>query len=130
MTTDTKTKTEAPAQELKQSAPLAKPAPVIALGAALPADYWSRDRVELIKKSIVPQGCTDLEFEFFLEQCKRTELDPLKKEAYLLERKMKINRGTKDEKWVSRFEFQPSEAGLAARTDRFPDFGGINWAAV
>ncbi|MBN1205697.1 MAG: recombinase RecT, partial [Myxococcaceae bacterium] len=32
--------------------------------------------------------------------------------------------------WVTRYEFQPSEAGMLARAERFPDFKGIQASAV
>lgn len=91
---------------------------------------WRRERIELIKKQVVPQGCTDAEFDVFIEQCKRTGLDPMKGECFLVERRTKINRNTPKEAWVSRFTFQPAENGMMARADDFPDFGGIRAAAV
>ncbi len=93
------------------------------------AEVWSRERIDLIKKNVCPQGIPDGDFSLFLEQCKRTALDPLIKEAFCVKRR--VNIGNKDRPvWVDKFEFQPAEAGMAARADKFPDFGGLRGAVV
>lgn len=41
------------------------------------------------------------------------------------------NAGNREKpNWVTRYEFQPSEAGMLARAERFPDFKGIQASAV
>jgi phage recombination protein Bet len=95
--------------------------------AAQPA--WSRERVDLIKRTICPKGISDDEFALFIEQCKRSGLDPLLKEAFCVGRRQ--NTGSRERpNWVTRYEFQPSEAGMLARAERFPDFKGIQASAV
>lgn len=96
---------------------------------------WTRERIDLIKRQVCPAGVTDDEFAIFIEQCKRTQLDPLIKEAFCVPRRVKIERpnpngGRPIEDWITKHEFQPAEAGMSARADRFPDFRGISAAAV
>jgi phage recombination protein Bet len=90
---------------------------------------WSAERVELIKRTICPKGIGEDEFALFIEQCKRSGLDPLLKEAFCVARRQ--NAGNRERpNWVTRYEFQPSEAGMLARAERFPDFKGIQASAV
>jgi phage recombination protein Bet len=90
---------------------------------------WSRERVELIRRTICPKGIGEDEFALFIEQCKRSGLDPLLKEAFCVGRRQ--NAGSRERPhWVTRYEFQPSEAGMLARAERFPDFKGIQASAV
>jgi phage recombination protein Bet len=90
---------------------------------------WSRERVELIRRTICPKGIGEDEFALFIEQCKRSGLDPLLKEAFCVGRRQ--NTGTRERpNWTTRYEFQPSEAGMLARAERFPDFKGIQASAV
>jgi phage recombination protein Bet len=93
------------------------------------AGQWGRERVELIRRTICPKGIGEDEFALFIEQCKRSGLDPLLKEAFCVGRRQ--NAGSRDKPlWVTRYEFQPSEAGMLARAERFPDFKGIQASAV
>ncbi|HSP79954.1 MAG TPA: phage recombination protein Bet [Myxococcaceae bacterium] len=93
------------------------------------AGPWGRERVELIRRTICPKGIGEDEFSLFIEQCKRSGLDPLLKEAFCVARRQ--NAGSRDRpQWVTRYEFQPSEAGMLARAERFPDFKGIQASAV
>ncbi|WP_224373063.1 phage recombination protein Bet [Hyalangium versicolor] len=90
---------------------------------------WSRERVELIRRTICPKGIGEDEFTLFIEQCKRSGLDPLLKEAFCVGRRQ--NTGSRERPtWTTRYEFQPSEAGMLARAERFPDFKGIQASAV
>lgn len=138
------TNTTTPAQQVGpavngNTAPLAKAEAPVA-GDLLPSAgaqviTWTRERVDLIKRQICPRGITDDEFAIFIEQCKRTALDPLIKEAYCVPRRVKIEipnpSGDRPiEQWITKHEFQPAEAGMASRADRFPDFRGIKAAAV
>lgn len=91
---------------------------------------WNQERVDLVKKTICPKGITDDELAVFLLQCKRTELDPLIKEAFCIPRRQNIAPKGQPENWITKNEFQPAEAGMAARADRFPDYRGIKCAAV
>jgi phage recombination protein Bet len=93
------------------------------------AGPWGRERVELIRRAICPKGIGEDEFSLFIEQCKRSGLDPLLKEAFCVARRQ--NAGSRDKpNWVTRYEFQPSEAGMLARAERFPDFKGIQASSV
>ncbi|WNG55867.1 phage recombination protein Bet [Archangium gephyra] len=93
------------------------------------SSQWSSERVELIKRTICPRGIGEDEFALFIEQCKRSGLDPLLKEAFCVARRQ--NAGNREKpNWVTRYEFQPSEAGMLARAERFPDFKGIQASAV
>lgn len=90
---------------------------------------WNEERRALIRRTICPQGIPDDEFTLFMEQCTRSGLDPLLKQAFCVKRRM--NLGTKERpNWVDRFEFQPSEAGMLTRAETFPDYGGIDAAEV
>jgi phage recombination protein Bet len=108
---------------------------------------WTRERIDLIKRSICPKGISDDEFTLFVEQCKRSGLDPLLKQAFCVPREMKgpvkKNKDGSDvmEQWrngswhpvyerITRYEFQPAEAGMLARANRFPDYEGISAAEV
>ena len=47
---------------------------------------WTREEIDLIKKTAVPQGATDAEFKLLLYQAKRTGLDPLSGQIRLIKR--------------------------------------------
>lgn len=90
---------------------------------------WTRERIDLVKRAICPKGITDDEFALFIEQCKRSGLDPMLKEIFCVPRRKNV--GTRDNpKWVTIHEAQPSEAGMLGRAEKFPDFRGITAAAV
>lgn len=93
------------------------------------ADEWNRERIDLIKRTVCPQGIPDNEFALFIEQCKRSGLDPLVKQAFCVKRRQNIG-SRQNPKWVDKYEFQPAEAGMLARAEQFPDFRGITAAAV
>jgi phage recombination protein Bet len=102
---------------------------VLADRAEMQAGGWTRERVDLIKRTICPKGISDDEFALFIEQCKRSGLDPLLKEAFCVPRRQNI--GTREKpNWTAKHEFQPSEAGMLSRAERFPDFEGIQASAV
>jgi phage recombination protein Bet len=130
MTTDTKTKSASAILEgvVVETNAIERVTPTA--GAQIMVPTWTRERIELLKKAVCPKEITDAEFELFLEQCKRTGLDPLLKQAYCIERKQKIQDARGAWVWVVRFEFQAAEAGLAIRADLQPDFRGIKGAAV
>ncbi|WP_223644451.1 phage recombination protein Bet [Corallococcus sp. EGB] len=90
---------------------------------------WSQDRVDLVKRTICPRGISEDEFLLFMEQCKRSGLDPLLKEAFCVARRLNIGNRERPN-WVTKHEFQPSEAGMLARAERFPDYEGIQAAEV
>lgn len=97
-------------------------------GNIVPITEWTRERIDLVKKTVCPSGISDAEFSLFIEICKRSGLDPLTKEIFCVPRR--VNVGSKDSpRWIVKHEAQPAEAGLLARADRFADFGGIKAAA-
>lgn len=90
---------------------------------------WNQDRVDLVKRTVCPKGISNDEFALFIEQCKRSGLDPLLKEAFCVPRKKNI--GSRDNpNWITAHEFQPSEAGMLVRAEDFPDFRGVSASAV
>ncbi len=90
---------------------------------------WNQERVDLVKRTVCPKGITNDEFALFIEQCKRSGLDPLLKEAFCVPRNKNI--GKKDnQQWVTIHEFQASEAGMLVRAERFPDYAGCAASAV
>ena len=97
-----------------------------------PAQYTfvlNSETRELIRRTVIPNGATDDEVALFLEQCLRSGLNPLLKECFCVPRRQ--NAGNRDRpQWVTRHEFQPSETGMLARAERFPDFKGIQASAV
>lgn len=97
---------------------------------------WSDARIKLMKRKLSPPGTTDDEFAIFLEQCKRSQLDPLMGEADLVVRSSQKQTGQRGpdgypiKAWVDERVFQPREQGLEARADRFEDFLGMRSAVV
>lgn len=90
---------------------------------------WTQDRIDLIKRTICPKGIGTDEFLLFIEQCKRSGLDPLLKEAFCVPRNANI--GSKQSpKWVTKHEFQPSEAGMLTRAEKMADYRGVQCSAV
>ena len=83
----------------------------------------------VIKASICPKGIGEDEFTLFLEQCKRSGLDPLLRQAFCVPRR--FNAGSRERpNWTTKHEFQPSEAGMLARAEQFPGYEGISGAEV
>lgn len=103
--------------------------PLIAPPAKEGGSPWSKERAELVRRTICPKGISEDEFALFVEQCKRSGLDPLLKEAFCVARRQNVGNRERPN-WVTKYEFQPSEAGMLARAERFPDFRGIQASAV
>lgn len=92
-------------------------------------DNWTPERIDLVRRQICPKGITDDAFALFMEQCRRSGLDPLLKQAFCVERRQNIGNREKPN-WVTKHEFQPAEAGMLARAEHFPGFEGITAAEV
>jgi len=92
---------------------------------AFQAVALTEERKAFIKKQFAPPGCSDVDLEYFFAFCGRTGLDPVLKQAYLVERGSMVNGS-----WVVRFEPMASIAGMTARADALPDFRGMLGGAV
>lgn len=53
-------------------------------------NLWSRERLDLIKRTLVPPDITDTEFALFVEVCKRRGLDPFLRHIYAVKRGGKL----------------------------------------
>lgn len=90
---------------------------------------WTQERRELVKRTVCPKGISDDAFALFIEQCRRSGMDPLIKESYCVERRTNI--GTKDKpNYVVQHVFQGAEGGFLTRAERFPDYRGCTAGAV
>lgn len=89
------------------------------------APAMTQERKDFLKRQFCPPGCPDIAFEFFIAYCERTQLDPVIKQAYLVERSAQVNG-----EWVKKYEPMSAEAGMAARADAMPDFEGIDDGVV
>ncbi len=87
------------------------------------------ERVELIKRTSCPKGISDDDFALFIETCRRSGLDPLLKQAFCVPRRNNIGSREKPN-WVEKHECQPSEAGMLARAEEFPDYLGTQASEV
>lgn len=85
------------------------------------APVWDSARLALAKKMVCPPGTTDLEFEYCIAWCTRTGLDPFIQQAYFVPRREKLADGS----YVNKVAPMAAIAGLAARADSMPDYGGM-----
>jgi len=105
-------------------------ATAVAGAAELANRLFTRERVELIKKQVCPAGITDGEFALFIEQCRRSGLDPMMKEAYCVPRRARVKDAQGNEREVEVHTFVASEQGLQVRAHRSGVFLGQRAGAV
>lgn len=130
-------------QEVPELEDLRNKGPIAVASARPPAEVWTQERIELIKKQICPAGITDDEFAVFLEKCRRSGLDPLMGECFCVPRKVSVKypdpKGTIDRgtglvmmltRNVEQHVFQAAEQGMEVRAHRSGDFLGIRAAAI
>lgn len=89
------------------------------------ADEFSASQIELIKNTIA-KGATDDELALFMATCKRTGLDPISRQLYMIERRFK----DKDGSWSRKMEIQASIDGfrvIAERTGHYQGQDGPYW---
>jgi phage recombination protein Bet len=90
---------------------------------------WSKEDVDVVKKTVCPAGIPDAEFKLFIMKCQASGMNPLLGEAFCIKRNQNI--GSKDSpKWIEVFQFTPGEQGMEGRADDFPDYRGLRAAAV
>lgn len=93
-------------------------------------NIWTQERIDLVKRTVCPKGIGEDEFLLFMEQCRRSGLDPLLREAFCVPRRVKVSQKGEPDRWVTKHEFQPAESGMLTRAMRAPDFRGIQASAV
>lgn len=91
---------------------------------------WTRELVDLCKRTVCPKGVTDDEFAVFMEQCRASGLNPFTKEAYCVLRNVKVSKRGEQDRWETVHTFQASIGGARSRAGRFPDFHSSTSAAV
>lgn len=131
METETKTETTPELDAIKGTRhPLAKVVPIDESRVDLfNPRKWTREDIEVIKKTVCPAGIPDADFKLFIMKCQASGMNPLLGEAFCIKRNQNI--GSKDvPKWVEVFQFTPGEQGMEGRADDFPDYRGLRAAAV
>jgi len=95
--------------------------------AIVKADF-KPETVELIKRTVAT-GTTNDEFEMFLYQARKSGLDPLSKQIYIIKRKIRVKdydktKGTWVEKYIEKATIQASIDGLRVIAQRSGDYAG------
>lgn len=81
---------------------------------------FDREKVNLLKATVMPKETTDAELDLFLHVCKRTGLDPFAKQIYAIRRKGKLTIQTA----IDGFRL------IAERTNRYAGQLGPYWCGA
>lgn len=81
-------------------------------GAVVQLQQWTREQIDLIKRTVMPNDATDDELKLFLHVAARSGLDPMQKQIYAQKRGGKLVT-------------MAGIDGLQARAEKFPDYKGI-----
>ena len=88
---------------------------------------WNREQIELVKRTVA-QGASDDELALFLHYAKRTGLDPLSRQVYLVERRSKkVVEG--EETWITTRQPQLGIDALRLLAERTGSYrpGEVYW---
>lgn len=91
----------------------------------LPSAAWTREQVELIKRTVA-KGATDDELQLFLHYCRANKADPFRRQAYFIVREWRDKSGEKRRETVMMIGID----GFRSRAEQQPDFLGITSGAV
>ncbi|THF70468.1 phage recombination protein Bet [Deinococcus sp. Arct2-2] len=83
---------------------------------------FSREQLELIKTQIAP-GASDGELALFVEQCKRTGLDPFSRQIYAVMRESNVKTGNQWSK-VTKMTIQVAIDGFRVIAERHGQYAG------
>ncbi|MFB9991260.1 phage recombination protein Bet [Deinococcus oregonensis] len=95
--------------------------PVQPMPLAHPTDF-SREQLDLIKTQIAP-GASDGELALFVEQCKRTGLDPFSRQIYAVMREQNVKTGNQWTK-VQKMTIQVAIDGFRVIAERHGQYAG------
>lgn len=90
------------------------------------------EQIELVKRTIMPEGSTDDELALFVQTAQRRGLDPFARQIYATKRRQKVRQGD-GWVWVPRFQIEATIDGfrsIAERTDDYDGQEGPYWCST
>ena len=84
------------------------------------SEYWTNERIELAKRTVA-KNTSDLEFQMFLQICKRTKLDPFSRQIFCIKRKQWNSETRQNEEIAS---IQTSIDGFRLIAERTKEYEG------